>query len=67
MALIASGARDLPMHDGMVLGGVLAGGTANSMIALLKPRGAELGAAPNGRPTMSDGSSRAQEGPPSVS
>jgi hypothetical protein len=38
MALRGMGARDLPMHDGMILGGVLGGGASNLMITVLKHR-----------------------------
>ena len=34
-------ARDLPMHDGMVLGGILAGGVSTLMITLIKSQPAE--------------------------
>ncbi|HWQ90227.1 MAG TPA: hypothetical protein VN673_01055 [Clostridia bacterium] len=67
IALLGLGATDLAMHDGMVLGGILAGGVSNLMIALLKPLCAELGAAPNGGPAVSLADSGAPEGPPSVS
>jgi hypothetical protein len=67
MAIVGLGAKDLQMHDGIVLGGIFAGGVANLMIALLKPLSAEPGAPPNGGPATQLGSSGVREGPPSVS
>jgi len=60
-------ARDLPMHDGMVLGGILAGGVSTLMITLIKSQPAEPGASPNGGPASPLGNSGVSGGPPSVS
>ena len=46
MALAGLSAKDLQMHDGMVLGGLLSGGVSNLMIALLKRHRAEPSASP---------------------
>jgi hypothetical protein len=67
MVLISASSKNLQMHDGMVLGGVLAGGVSNLMVALLKHPWAELGTSPNGGPARPIGSPGALGGPPSVS
>ena len=66
MALVGRSARDLQMHDGMVLGGVLAGAISNLMIIVLRDR-AEPVTAPNGGPATPLANSGVTEGPPSVS
>jgi hypothetical protein len=65
MALLGEGARDMQTHDGLVLGGILAGGLSNLMVVLLKPPRADLGA--NGGPGAPLADSVGGEGPPSVS
>ena len=66
MALAGRSAKDLQMHDGMVLGGILAGAISNLMITVLRDR-AEPVTAPNGGPATPLGNSGVTEGPPSVS
>lgn len=66
-ALQFANAKDLPMHDGMLLGGILAGLTSNLMITLMKTHNAEPCAAPNGGSAALPNNSDVKEGPPSVS
>jgi hypothetical protein len=66
MAFVGRSANDLQMHDGMVLGGLLAGAISNLMIIVLRDR-AEPVTAPNGGPAPPLGNSGVTEGPPSVS
>jgi len=49
-AIQFNAARDLPLHDGLVLGGILAGGTSNLMITLMKRSYAEPATAGNAIP-----------------
>jgi hypothetical protein len=35
-------AKDLPMHEGLLLGGILAGGVASLMVTLIKPHDADF-------------------------
>jgi hypothetical protein len=41
MALLGTNARDLPMHEGMLLGGIVAGGACKLMITLMKAHRAD--------------------------
>jgi hypothetical protein len=67
MALQGTNAKDLPMREGMLLGGILAGGICNLMITLMKTHPAEPGASPNGGPAERLGNLGVGGGPPSVS